>query len=148
LLRRFVRAKGSIQSGRLPSSPAAETLAPSFRGSPGQRGGHRPSRGSRPRDDASLRPGKSHDYRCTDGIPKGPHYTRLSEPAWMAAARGNAHNRRDRRPGSKSISHRQNDGASLVADIVADNTKQLATRDEPSVRPARQQKVISVTINP
>jgi hypothetical protein len=33
--------------------------------SPGQRGGHRPGRGSRPRDDASLRPRALHDDRGT-----------------------------------------------------------------------------------
>jgi hypothetical protein len=42
-----------------------ETLPPSFRKSPGQRGGHRPGRGSRPRDDASLRPRTLHDDRGT-----------------------------------------------------------------------------------
>jgi hypothetical protein len=40
----------------LPSAPAAATPPPSFRKSPGQRAGHRPGRGSRPRDDATLRP--------------------------------------------------------------------------------------------
>jgi len=49
----------------LPSPPAAATLPPSFRKSPGQRGGHRPARGSPPRDDASLRPGRLHDDRST-----------------------------------------------------------------------------------
>ena len=43
----------------------AETLPPSFRKSPGQRGGHRPGRGSRRRDDASLRPRILHDDRST-----------------------------------------------------------------------------------
>jgi hypothetical protein len=41
------------------------TLPPSFRKSPGQRGGHRPGRGSRLRDDASLRPRALHDDRST-----------------------------------------------------------------------------------
>jgi len=49
----------------LPSAPAAATLPPSFRKSHGQRGGHRPGRGSRPRDDASLRPRALHDDRST-----------------------------------------------------------------------------------
>jgi hypothetical protein len=40
----------------VPLAPAAATLPPSFRKSPGQRGGHRPGGGSQPRDGASLRP--------------------------------------------------------------------------------------------
>src|SRR2546430_7762346 len=51
----IVRAKGSSNQAALPSAPAATTLPPSFRTSPGQREGHRPGRGSRPRDDANLR---------------------------------------------------------------------------------------------
>jgi hypothetical protein len=55
----------SINQASLPSPPAAETLLPSFRKSPGQRGGHRPGRCSRPRDDAILRPRTLHDDRST-----------------------------------------------------------------------------------
>ena len=50
-------AKGShARHGRMP---------PSFRRSPGQRGGHRPGRGFPPRDDVSLRPRELHDDRST-----------------------------------------------------------------------------------
>src|SRR6267154_6625133 len=49
----------------LPPAPTAETLPPSFRKSPGQRGEHRPGRGFPPRDDVSLRRGELHDDRST-----------------------------------------------------------------------------------
>ena len=74
--------EGSIQSGLAPGRAAAETLPPSWRRSPGQRGAHRPGRGSRPRDDAGLRPGDrsmiAAPVQCdVDGIPKGSHYSRV-----------------------------------------------------------------------
>jgi len=62
--RRVPSRVASNQASR-PSAPAPATLPPSFRKSPGRRGGHRPGRSSRSRDDASLRPRVSHDDRST-----------------------------------------------------------------------------------
>src|SRR5512134_1722214 len=45
----------------LPPAPTAETLPPSFRKSPGQKGEHRPVRDFPRRDDVTLRPRELHD---------------------------------------------------------------------------------------
>src|SRR5271165_3014720 len=50
-----------VATDTLPSAPTAATRLPSFRKSPGRREVHRPGRGSRPRDGASLRPPELHD---------------------------------------------------------------------------------------